>query len=483
MSPRASAVLVAALAVLTLLIPAGAAQAAPGSIATVHGYETGDFSQWAEVQASCRGGAYDVSMVGDGCASIVRSPVREGSYAAKYVVRPARRADSPDVERAEVYMSDEQSGGHEGQEWFYAWSTMFPAAGNPAGFWPTYADFNVFTSWHNADGPCGGNVVLGIDATGAEPRIYFMLVARDRNDCGRVVERKKFYLDGALELDHWYDFVVRVRWSSDPARGFVEVFADGERWVPRTEGATMFNNHGAYWKQGFYRAQWRGGINTVLHDGARRGTSLAAVMRAPARPAQPHAAACGTQGTRALGGAVRFDGHRFRSEDGLRCYVERRGANWELFLRSRPRVRSLLGRRGVRWGSETFYTRSHLALWLGVHGSRYAHWSTVHPAAAARLDQRARALPYLRVDHRPRVLAGQRLLVRARALPGSKVTLVARDGRGRLLGRARLSASPRGHVLRRLRLPGWRGQRHLWLTVQARSGARRRSAVLGVRLP
>ncbi|MBA3330503.1 MAG: heparin lyase I family protein, partial [Actinobacteria bacterium] len=306
---------------------------------------------------------------------------------------------------------------------------------------------------------------------------------RDRNDCGRVVERKKFYLDGALELDHWYDFVVRVRWSSDPARGFVEVFADGERWVPRTEGATMFNSHGAYWKQGFYRAQWRGGINTVLHDGARRGTSLAAVMRAPARPAQPHAAACGTQGTRALAGAVRFDGHRFRSEDGLRCYVERRGANWELFLRSRPRVRSLLGRRGVRWGSETFYTRSHLALWLGAHGSRYAHWSTVHPAAAARLDQRARALPYLRVDHRPRVLAGQRLLVRARALPGSKVTLVARDGRGRLLGRARLSASPRGHVLRRLRLPGWRGQRHLWLTVQARSGARRRSAVLGVRLP
>jgi len=236
-------------------------------------YESGGFGGWVP-QSSCSPD-YTSSQVGEGCASVVRSPVRQGSYAGRFEVRSS--GASTDTERADAYTDKASTGGYEGQEWYYAWSTMFPAAGNPNGFSPVNTDFNVFTGWHNADGPCGGNLAFGIDAKSTpEPRIYFMLAARDPSSCGNVTNRQKYYLP--LRYDHWYDFIVRVKWSSDPGRGFVEVWADGQAWVPRLAGATMFNANGAYWKQGFYRASWDGGTNTAIHDGARRGDSLAAVQ-------------------------------------------------------------------------------------------------------------------------------------------------------------------------------------------------------------
>ncbi|MBA3331417.1 MAG: heparin lyase I family protein, partial [Actinobacteria bacterium] len=236
-------------------------------------YESGSFGDWVP-QSACSP-YYNSSQVGEGCASVIPAPVRQGAHAGRFEVRASGAAT--DTERAEVYNNQAATGGYDGQEWYYAWSTMFPAAGNPAGFSPTHADFNVFSDWHNADGPCGGNIIFGIDAKSTpEPRIYFMLAGRDPSNCGNVTSRQKYYLP--LRYDHWYDFIVRIKWSGDPGRGFVEVWADGQVWVPRLAGATMFNANGAYWKQGFYRGAWDGGTNTVLHDAARRGDSLAAVQ-------------------------------------------------------------------------------------------------------------------------------------------------------------------------------------------------------------
>ena len=84
---------------------------------------------------------------------------------------------------------------------------------------------------------------------------------------------------GSLQYDRWYDFVLHVKWSTDPAVGFVELWVDGQQRVPLTHGQTLADVAAAsvYWKQGFYRSAFAG-PNTVYEDNARRGDTLAAVL-------------------------------------------------------------------------------------------------------------------------------------------------------------------------------------------------------------
>ncbi len=269
-------------ALVMFLVVCGSAAARPdaGRVLWRGDYETGTLDQWLDVQAACNGRGHTPASVGRSCASIVSSPRREGAHAARFQIRP-HRAGVAEAERSEVLVSRAVTGGFEGQAWYYAWSTMFPARGNRRGFSGRFGDWNVFTDFHNVDGPCAANVNFGIDATSpsgapaSAPRVYFSLVEFAAQNCRRVVSRRKHDL-GSLRFDHWYDFVLRVRWSADPGVGFVELWVDGERAVPLSLGATMHNRNGVYWKQGFYRAAY-GATNTVYHDGARRGSSLAAV--------------------------------------------------------------------------------------------------------------------------------------------------------------------------------------------------------------
>jgi hypothetical protein len=239
-------------------------------------YETGNFAQWAEPQSACTGGGYSVSNVGNSCDSILSAPVHQGSRAAQFQISPHTSAAAT-AERAEVYASVAQTGGYEGQEWYYAWSTLFPAAGNPLGFWPSAANWNVFTDWHNPGG-CNSNIQLGINATGALPYLYFEDDNYASGNCSSPSSMLYTNL-GNLQYDRWYDFVVHVKWSRSASVGFVELWLNGVKVVPLTYRQTMADVAGAsvYWKQGFYRSAF-GGLNTAYHDNARRGDTLAAVL-------------------------------------------------------------------------------------------------------------------------------------------------------------------------------------------------------------
>jgi len=239
-------------------------------------YETGNFDQWAEVQASRGNPNYPPSAVGDTEAEVVRSPVRQGSVAAKFITYPSTRA--PNGDRSEVSTSVAKTGGYEGVDRYYAWSTMFPRNGNPRGFWSRAGDFNVFTQWHSEDGSCGNNLQLGIDATSQKQnRIYSDLSIRSPGDCDRQVGTRHSIL-GTLRFDAWYDFIVHVKWSSRRNAGWYEIWLNGRQILRRRFGATMSDSSGTYWKQGFYRAAFDA-INTVYQDGAIAANDLATVTR------------------------------------------------------------------------------------------------------------------------------------------------------------------------------------------------------------
>lgn len=215
-------------------------------------YETGDLSQWRGAQAL------------PGRITIVRSPVREGTYAARFVVRPGDKPINASGERTEVFT---HTGESEGSESWWAWSTLFPDEFDP------HADteWNVFTQWHQTGRTCVQPTSFHVD-TEARPATVALRVSGGSLSACRPAYERRFVL-AELDRNRWYDFLFHVRWSADPDVGFVEVWLNGLPVVPKTHTATLYSGMGVYLKQGFYRGRYPR-PTVVYHDGTRRGSSF-----------------------------------------------------------------------------------------------------------------------------------------------------------------------------------------------------------------
>ncbi len=390
-------------------------------------YETGDFSQWAEVQPTWRTER----------ASIVTSPVRSGRYAARFEVRPGDAVPSGG-ELSQVYWDVEDTRGTEGEEWYYAWSTFIPSKQR----WDGNLDFNVLSQWHHDSAVCPSPIFMGVYPS-KPPRLYVENVSSS----GRCLEfqRKKWYLP--LATDRWMDFVFHIRWSADPKLGFLEVWQDGKPMIPKTYTSTLFRDSlGVYFKQGFYRAS-SPFTNVVYNDEVRMG----------AKPEDVGITRAGRPTPRTLAA--------------LRTRIERSGRSWERFLRTHPRERVAGGIRGVRWGNEIFYTAPYLERWLDSHGISYRRWAARHRRAMSRLDTAASGIPYATVVVRPSV-ARDRLAIRVRAALARKASIVVRSRSGECLGVVRAQIPASGLLTTRVDLRASEGGRAV-MTIRTSWGKRR----------
>jgi hypothetical protein len=246
--PQRQRHLLALLLALAVSALAGAPPAAAARVIQRLNYETGNFRQWTGLQAL------------PGRARIIRSPVRQGRFAARFVVRPGDDPISAAGERAEVYALTNEG---EGVESWWAWSTRFPVTfrANPGGW-------NMFTQWHHTGSVCPPPVQFTVDRD-AGPAMLRLLVRGGRLDlrtCEASYEREWHF--ARLRRARWFDFRFHVRWSADPRVGFVEVRVN-RRWRVRSAAATLYTGQGVYVKQGFYRGP--GSTSTaVIHDGMRR---------------------------------------------------------------------------------------------------------------------------------------------------------------------------------------------------------------------
>jgi hypothetical protein len=82
------------------------------------------------------------------------------------------------------------------------------------------------------------------------------------------------------------DIVVGVRFSSDPAKGRVDVWLDGTQKVTdyRPPGGTLYPGRSSYWKVGLYRDTGNSGTATADLTGAALGESYDAVRPAAGGP-------------------------------------------------------------------------------------------------------------------------------------------------------------------------------------------------------
>ena len=181
-------------------------------------FETGTTEQW-------RGTATKNDRV-----KVVTDPVRAGKYAVRIDgTNAARRGDR---DRIEFQHQPKPPGTAEGTERYFGWSVFLPqkltADAHALGY------FEVRNAWRQ---------LMSFEVRG-EDILYSTRVPYARHWEGK----------GKLRPGVWHDFALHVLWSRDPAKGFVEVWFDGEQVVPRTMTATLLDENEAFFQIGLMRA-------------------------------------------------------------------------------------------------------------------------------------------------------------------------------------------------------------------------------------
>jgi hypothetical protein len=207
-------------------------------------FEPGNLSQWSGSQS-----------VSSSRLSVVSSPVREGRYALKTTVRKGDNPIKASGNRNEIFYLTREAAN---TEYSYKWSSLFPKS------FPRSARWQVFAQWHH-EGCCGS------------PPLEFYIVndelrMRAGGNNGKVLWK------APLQREKWNDFVLRVKWSSDPKSGFVELYHNGKLVVSRTKVATQYKGERNYLKIGLYRDASISAEGVVFHDGFTMATRLEDVM-------------------------------------------------------------------------------------------------------------------------------------------------------------------------------------------------------------
>lgn len=179
-------------------------------------FETGTTEQW-------RGAPQSESV------KVVTEPVRSGKYALRIDgTNAARRGD---LDRIEFQHQPKPPGTAEGTERYFGWSVFVPKKLTDDVHALGY--FETRNSWRQ---------LMSFEVHG-EDILYTTRVPYARHWNGK----------GKLTPGRWHDFAVHVLWSRDPAKGFVEVWFDGERVVQRAMTATLLDENVAFFQIGLMR--------------------------------------------------------------------------------------------------------------------------------------------------------------------------------------------------------------------------------------
>lgn len=211
-------------------------------------FETGSRSQYSGAQ-----------MVSADRLQVVTSPVAEGRYALKATVKQGDDPINSSGNRNElVYQGNESSG----SEYYYRWQVMF------APDFPSVRTWQIFTQWHH-DGCCG-----------SPPVQFFVYGEEIRLTLADSVTPWSMPLTRGV----WHEFIFHVKWSADPKVGFVELWHNREKVLPKRNVATMYAGMNVYLKLGLYRSDTVTQTGVVYHDGFIQATQLEDVLPPPPPP-------------------------------------------------------------------------------------------------------------------------------------------------------------------------------------------------------
>jgi len=229
-------------------------------------WETADASQWS-------GNHWNRRVPLSEQFEIVADPVRQGGFAAKFTVRPGDKFGTTSGERSEVLYTGADE--HEGDDVWYAWSTLFPSD------WTTPSGWSIFTQWHSYY-PVSPPISFNMKGERIQVNLNTGSV-----DSGSASFKPVYPITDALERGVWNDFVVHIVWSG--ADGSLTVWhrTGSNPFQKRVDAAgipTMQVKAGVpsdnYLKTGFYRNDDSSRVNVLYQDSFSRATSAAALAPA-----------------------------------------------------------------------------------------------------------------------------------------------------------------------------------------------------------
>jgi len=217
------------------------ALAPPAEVIWRGDFETGNLDQWKGAPKA------------DGI-KVVQDPVREGKYALR--IDGTNAAKRGNLDRIEFQHQPQQTG--EGTERYFGWSVYLPKKFTDAHHNVGY--FESRNSWSQA--------------------MAFEVKGEDLKFTTRVPYKLHWTGNGKLTPGRWHDFALHVLWSRDPAKGFVEVWFDGEQVVPLAKTATLRDENPVFFQLGLIR-ETSDVPETIIIDHIVEATTLKDVTPPP----------------------------------------------------------------------------------------------------------------------------------------------------------------------------------------------------------
>jgi hypothetical protein len=225
--------------ILLLTILALSATAVSAEVIWRGDFETGTTEQWKGAPKS-------------DSIRVVQDPVREGKYALRIDGTNAARKGK--LDRIEFQHQPKPPGTAEGTERYFGWSVYVPK--KLTDDFHSVGYFETRNSWRQL--------------------MAFEVRGEDITVSTRVPYKLHWTGKGKFTPGRWHDVAVHVLWSRDPNKGFVEVWFDGEKVVPRTKTATLLDENVAFFQIGFMRDTSEV-PETIIIDHVVEATTLAEV--------------------------------------------------------------------------------------------------------------------------------------------------------------------------------------------------------------
>ena len=225
-----------------------------------------------EEQAKMRGRATLTSIARDD-ATAIRLHTEPGDNDVAF---------SNEMERDDLWLSQEASDGYQGREAWWAHSIYFPSDFTA----PTWQSYVVFDFHNSAPGPWQANfhVTFERQPDTTKPGLLSLVgYGGVKSGDGRFDA-----VLGQVRKNVWYDFVYHVRWSSG-SDGFFDAWVNGKR-VLSHQGPTLYAGQGVYLKLANYHNPvcdpypaciGKHKASSVIHDRILRGTTPLAVAAGP----------------------------------------------------------------------------------------------------------------------------------------------------------------------------------------------------------
>lgn len=217
-------------------------------------FETGDLTQWS----------YLLNPAG---ISLSSEHNAEGRYAAHVTIEGTPEylwKNNPALNRVELQYRPEPERNAEGADLYFGWSFMLPAL-----FTRSRHEFGY---WESAP---GFHQIMRFNLSGES--ISFQMTS---------MQEPLWKSDAAIKANRWFDIAMHVHWSTDPAKGYVSVWFDGDAVITRAPARTLVPGDDQVFIQLGILRDVTNAVEEIYIDNALAASSIEDILSIQSNPAR-----------------------------------------------------------------------------------------------------------------------------------------------------------------------------------------------------